>query len=200
MSLTDVASHKWAYLLDPDWIGQNGVSVTFNKRCVDFQHPPRPLCTMRPPASRVDALAHEILQAPEELRAGILLHFSYWPNMINDVILEMHRRGQKRKREFQREMQTLRRRLKREEEHSAPPASQTPAIIALPNGTWDAGMMEMPPTSPASPHPSDGDDTSEDVSVTLGSHDTDDFSEMYANMNGVDTNGSEDGGHSEHTE
>ena len=99
MSLTDVASHKWAYLLDPDWIGQNGVSVTSNKLCVDFQHPPRPSCTMRPPASRVDALAHEILQAPEELRAGILLHFSYWPNMINDVILEMHRRGQKRTRQ-----------------------------------------------------------------------------------------------------
>ena len=214
MSLNDVAAPQWAHLVDPGWIGQNSVSVTFHQHCVAFEQPLRALCTRRPRPPAVHNLATQILEAPDELKAAIILHFSYWPSMINEVLLEMHRRGQKRKREHQQEMQKLRRRLKREEEHNAAPASQTPAVIALPNGpSWpdnhDSGTMaasdSVPPVAdigmmatPRSSSPDVGSD--EDVSVTLGSHDTDDFSEMYEKMNAGDNiDGSEDGGHSENS-
>ena len=62
------------------------------------------------------------------------MHYSYWPSMVDLALNELNDRRQKRKAADELEMRKIKRRLDKEAKGSAPPAMDTPAIIAHPDG------------------------------------------------------------------
>ena len=175
-------SLKWAWLCErPTGESKETVTITVNKRVLNWEE--GHFRTKKPSASSVKLLADDILRAPMAIRGAIVMHYSYWPAMQQEVLTEVHERlkelrkedGQEKrkpKRQFNNE---IKRKVKKEEEDSAPPAKDTPAIIALPNGSlYDHDNDAY-----------DGDDETQDADLEA---------EFDAVMNAMDPNDAEEAG------
>ena len=142
MAFSGVPQGPWSYLLrDPS--GQNltprfpwmetEFTITMTNHVVRFEN--QSVRRVAPSQTSVRKLATDIMLADDSTRAAILLHYSYWPTMVSSVLEEVHRRMATKRKADQLLMRGLRKKWARVDRDSAPPASATPAVIALPNGS-----------------------------------------------------------------
>ena len=182
-------SQKWSWLVRRFGMGDT-VTVTVDQRNLHFEAKDRVWRTKAPSPSSVARLADDMLGADEKTRAAILLHYTYWPSMIQAVLTEVQARTGKKKREERAAMRCVRRRVLLDEKKQAPHSNHTPAIIAFPNGTVTGGYevplsarLQLPPHVPRPvPHPPPRDDDDD----AMGPPSPDDFSPLMAYFDGMD--------------
>lgn len=153
MAFSGVPQGPWSYLLrDPS--GQNltprfpwmetEFTITMTNHVVRFEN--QSVRRVAPSQTSVRKLATDIMLADDSTRAAILLHYSYWPTMVSSVLEEVHRRMATKRKADQLLMRGLRKKWARIDRDSAPPASATPAVIALPDGSVHGTYpMHAPP-------------------------------------------------------
>ena len=134
--------------LNNNRLGFDEITVTMWDRVVRFEDPGRTMRHVSPSPGSVAQLATDMLAADDCTRAAILLHYSYWPKMVSSVLTEIHRRQVAKRKAEQTIFKSLRRKWRRIEQDSAPPVSSTPAVIALPNGTWVGVAAPVPALAP----------------------------------------------------
>ena len=139
-------SQKWAWLIR-DAVGDH-VRLNFYADNVRFEsmHHRR---NTNPARKAVTDLADDFEKAPNDIRAAILLHYTYWPKMLAQITEELHDRRHKRKREEADAMRKVRRKWQIRD--PAPHSQWTPAIIALPDRGVYMPLAPQPPPPVALP-------------------------------------------------